>query len=397
VDLKAQGDEDADKIIDAIFRQNNALPPDARIGALFQSLVKIADFTGESSLDGIPNSVTRLVGNLDLLALPDLDEDRVARAQNLFKKSGFGVPLVLFCSSLPQCYAVPYGAKVLMSSGRLVANPRRRLIETAQFVFDVLCPDGLVPASVEEVKRYTAAGRIPPGRGLRSARKVRLMHAAMRRLVREDREQIGDASIPVSQFEMLGTLMTFSVVVTDGLRALGLPVSEEEANDWFLLWRHVGRVLGIVEPKGFSLQTAGDGADFFQHVRDDWSPSPEGSTLARITLEVMSNLLPGTEFDGIGPTLVRHLAGERCADILSVQPADWTEILVTRSPLLGTILDRVVGGVFETALTPLLQQAAYGTMEALSRQQREGKNVPFSIPTDFLDAWRNQFQARFRI
>ena len=219
------------------------------------------------------------------------------------------------------------------------------------------------------------------------------MHAAIRKLVGPR----SDGTAPISQFEMLGTLMTFAVVVTDGLRALGLRVTEDQANDWFYVWRQVGKALGIVEPKGFPLESAADGADFFDHVREDWGPSPEGSTLARTSLDVMRELLPAPELDGVGPTLVRHLAGERCADILGVAPSDWTQLLVNPSPLISLVESRIVGpSLFETPLTPLLQQAAFGTMEALSGQQREGKNVQFSIPPDFLNAWRNGFQTKFR-
>jgi hypothetical protein len=270
------------------------------------------------------------------------------------------------------------------------------MIETAQFVFDVLAPDGLVNAE-KDVKKDIAAGRIPAGRGLRTARKVRLMHAAIRKLVSEDLGAVIDGSRPISQFEMLGTLMTFAVVVTDGLRALGLRVTDEQADDWFYLWRQVGKALGVVEPEGFSLETAADGADFFEHVREDWAPSTEGAALARTSLDVMRELMPDPDFKGIAPTLVRHLAGERCADLLGVEPSDWSQVLIDPSPLLATIEGHVVGRVFETPLTPLLQQAAYGTMEALSQQQRQGKDATFSIPPDFLNAWRNQYQAKFRV
>ena len=192
--------------------------------------------------------------------------------------------------------------------------------------------------------------------------------------------------------------MTFSVVVTDGLRALGFPIEPQMAEDWFFLWRQVGKVLGVEEPRGFPVESTGDGADFFQFVRAEWSRSEEGAALARSGLELMAELLPGTGLDGIGPTLVRHLAGERCADLLDIEPADWTRILVDRSPLLAMIEGLVIGEhVYETPLTPLLQHAAYGTMVALSEQQREGKNGPFSVPRDFLDAWRNQVRTRFRV
>jgi hypothetical protein len=400
LDLKHQGDDEADAIVEEIWKQTSQITSnDARIGALFQSLVKIADFTEESSLEGLSVSDGKKVeAKLGLpVKKPVLDARRVANAQKLFQNSGFGVPLVLFCSSLPQCYAVPYGAEVLMASGRLATNPRRRMVETAQFVFDVLSPDGLVVVTDKEIKENIAAGRLPPGRGLRTARKVRLMHAAIRKLVGDDQGRTREGTIPISQFEMLGTLMTFAVVVTDGLRALGLPVTDDQADDWFYLWRQVGKALGVVEPVGLSLDSAADGADFFDHVREDWATSQQGSALARTGLDLMRELLPGPEFNGVGPTLVRHLAGERCADLLGVEPSDWTQILIDPSPLLATIEGRVLGSLFETPLTPLLQQAAYGTMEALSQQQREGKNAQFSIPPDFLNAWRNGYQAKFRV
>jgi Squalene-hopene cyclase C-terminal domain/ER-bound oxygenase mpaB/B'/Rubber oxygenase, catalytic domain len=397
--LKDQGDPEADRVIDKIFAEHDGIPSaNARIGAIFQTLGSIADVDDVDSraFNGLSNAAKKEVQQYVTALTPlAVEEDSLNKARSLFERAGFGVPLVLFCSALPQCFAVPYGAKVLMASGRLATNPRRRLVETAQLVFDVLSPDGLTtPSDPNAVNAAVAAGPIRPGRGIRTARRVRLMHAAIRKLVREG----GTASdvMPISQFELMGTLMTFSVVVTDGLRALGIPVSEDEANAWFQVWRGVGKVLGIEVPDLVSLETAADGADFFDHIRQDWGFSEEGATLARVTLDLTKELLPGTEFDGIGPTLVRHLAGERCADILGIEPADWTKILIESSPLVSTILGRVVGRVYETPLTPLLQQAAYGTMEALARQEREGKGVLFSISPQILNGWRNRFQTSFR-
>jgi squalene cyclase len=394
--LKRLGDPDADAVLDKIWDHTKQIPSrEARIGAIFQSLVHIADFTDERKVEG-PAARNKKAETPLALRSPKLklDEGRIKNAQTLFQNAGFGVPLVLFCSSLPQCYAVPYGAKILMTSGRLATNPRGRMIETAQFVFDVLSPGGLedVPANV--VAEYVKAGRTPPGRGLRTARKVRLMHATIRRLLRESHAT--PDLLPISQFEMIGTLMTFSVVVTEGLRALGFAVTEEQADDWFYLWQNVGALLGVEEPEWLSLRTAADGADFFEHVREDWATSDEGTALEKIGLDLMSELLPAPELAGVGPTLVRHLAGERCADLLGVPPSDWTQILVDNSPTLATVEGRVLGQLYETPLTPLLQQAAFGTMQALSRQQRDSKNVAFSIPTDFLNAWRGAYQGKFR-
>jgi hypothetical protein len=110
------------------------------------------------------------------------------KAVDLFRKSGFGVPLVLLASSLPQCYAHPDGARVLLSSGGFASNPRRRIFETAQFVFDVTAPDGFEahgqgsgprsmpgPASPsrESPARACAPARGRPRRGRRPSRCAR--------------------------------------------------------------------------------------------------------------------------------------------------------------------------------------------------------------------------------
>jgi len=395
--LKSEGDDDADQLIATLFGQHEHLPSGERMAAVFRILTRITDHPDPADLGELSGPARKKVQKFLAASIPKLKLDDCAEeARELFQDAGFGVPLVLFCSSLPQTYAVPYGAKVLMASGRLPTNPRRRLIETAQFIFDVLSPDGLIVPSKTEFDRAIAAGRVPPGRGIRAARKVRLMHAVIRKAVR-DAGMVTDDVAPISQFEMIGTLMSFSVVVTDGLRALGFDVSDEREEAWFRLWNQVGRVLGIKQNvKGLPLKTAADGREFFEKVREDWGPSPEGETLGSVTLDVMSNALPGIEFDGIGPTLVRHLAGERCADLLGIPPSDWTKILVESSPVVATILGRVTGELVETALTPLLKQAAYGTMEALSRQQREGKGVQFSIPSDLLNSWSTTFHRSFR-
>ncbi|MFJ7909518.1 hypothetical protein [Kitasatospora sp. NPDC096204] len=71
---------------------------------------------------------------------------------------------ILLRGSLPLCCTCGNGAEVLARSQRLTSGVYRRLAETSQFVVDVLDEDGLGPT----------------GHGLRSARKIRLLHATMR-------------------------------------------------------------------------------------------------------------------------------------------------------------------------------------------------------------------------
>src|SRR5690606_21151437 len=136
------------------------------------------------------------------------DQAAIAPGQELFAEHG---PLILMCLghySLPAAYAAAKGVEVLHRTAYLEKRPAKRLFETTQMVIDVMSPGGLAAA----------------GRGVRTAQKVRLMHAMVRHLIQHDPEQPWDASlgVPINQEDLAGTLMTFSWLTLDGLAKLGV-------------------------------------------------------------------------------------------------------------------------------------------------------------------------------
>ena len=92
------------------------------------------------------------------------DPAKIKVGEEVFWRLGPEAIANLLCYSLPFCYAARKGVQVLALTSRLYTNPTRRVIETAQMVVDVLRPGGLAPA----------------GNGVRTAQKVRLMHAGVR-------------------------------------------------------------------------------------------------------------------------------------------------------------------------------------------------------------------------
>jgi squalene cyclase len=240
------------------------------------------------------------------------DPVRMKQAQQLFERCGWAAALSLFASSLPQCYACAEGAKILMHTEELRRNPQRRILETAQFVFDITASNAFSPN----------------GRGFRSATKVRILHALIRSLVRQKLDIWNPrAGEPISQFYLIGTLMTFSVVVVDGMRTMELQVDDTDADAWVHLWNVVGYLMGISED--LLPVDAREAESLLEAVREmSWAPSEGGAQLARATLGVMQDqLLPGRALDGFAVMLVRHLAGDRCADLLGLPPSNWTEAL----------------------------------------------------------------------
>ena len=157
--------------------------------------------------------------------MPDwADPPKLELAARLFERCSFAVATALFCSSLPQCFAFPEGARVLAASSSFESTPAGGCVETAHFVFDVARRGGLVG----------------DGRGIRAAQKVRLVHAAVRHLCCASRLGPGPLGVPVNQQQLLGTTLSFSVVVTDALRAMGFELRDDEVEAWFHLWRVVG-------------------------------------------------------------------------------------------------------------------------------------------------------------
>jgi hypothetical protein len=161
---------------------------------------------------------------------PWLDWERVARAHQVFTRAGLLGGLALGLSSLVHGYAAPEGNKPLAFSGRLKERADRRLAETGHFITAVTEEGGVRPGAL----------------GWRVVLKVRLMHAAVRRLLlASGRWSTEDWSHPINQHDMAATILLFSCVFIDGIRRVGVHVTPAEADDYQHLFRWVGTLIGV--------------------------------------------------------------------------------------------------------------------------------------------------------
>ena len=187
----------------------------------------------EAALQGDLGEATAPLRELCLAAgevPPWLDWQRLRRAHEVFVRPGILGGLSLGLCSLVHGYAAPAGNKPLALSGQLKERADRRLAETGKFVTAVTALDGLRPFAL----------------GWQLVLKVRLMHAAVRRLVLgSDRWSLVDWSEPINQHDMLATILLFSSVFIDGIRVLGVHVTRDEADDYQHLFRWVGELIGV--------------------------------------------------------------------------------------------------------------------------------------------------------
>lgn len=132
--------------------------------------------------------------------------------------------------TLLQVYAPPGSARVLIHTGRLRQDVLRRLYETATMVNAVLSPQGM---------------RVG-GKGHQAVLQVRLLHARVRfHVLNSGRWPVDTLGQPINQLQMALTALGFSLQIVDGLRRLGVPVSEEQAQAYQHLWRYANWLQGV--------------------------------------------------------------------------------------------------------------------------------------------------------
>lgn len=362
--LRTVGDPDADRVVADLFaRGDNVVHA---VNMLMRDLVENSDVPARS----LPDPARRFFFDEGPPAWAD--PARIAAGQALFHRYGPLAILLLNTYSLPICYAARKGVQVLARTNRLQSNPRRRVVETAQLVIDVMAPGGLDPAS-------------SAGAGLRSAQKVRLMHATIRRLIAADPTWDPGFGLPINQEDMLGTLMSFSVCTLDGLQRLGVELTGAEVDAYMHTWNVVGALMGVREdllPASYA-----EGRTISERIAErHFEACPEGQALTRALLEMLDHMVPGTVFDGVAAEFVRHFVGDRVADLLAVPKDD-----DGRSRTLGLV--RLFGRAGDRAgdRAPAFAQAAQllsrGLVQALLLVNRGGERLPFHIPTELRQVW----------
>ncbi len=349
--MRKLGDPTADRVIKALFEAHDV----AAVNGLLRTLVQSDDPIPA----GLPDEVRAYFAETS--ALPSFaDPVKLALAADLFARAGWSVAAGLFCAALPQSYAAAKGAKVLVYSGRLDADVRRRILETAQFIFDVTDRGGLGPE----------------GRGVRTAQKVRLMHATLRHLIVSQARWDMSDGLPINQEDLGATLMTFSTVILDSLDRFGIAMSTAEREAWMHLWNCVGFLLGV-DPDLLPEDEA-DGKRLMDAIRRrHWRSSPQGQLLGRALVDCMREYLPAPGLERLPSTLVRHLAGDRCAELLALPQSDWTSLLIDAA---GNLLDFAERRHRDQHIARLVDSFSSSLMKGLIAVQRDGKQAPFRLP-----------------
>ncbi len=356
--MRGEGDALADGVVREIF-------DDGAKDAVDDVFAKITR-SDDPIPPGLPAKALAYFENTSALP-PWADLEQIAAAQRMFTRDGWATASALFTSALPQAYAARNGARVLLGTTGMIMHVERRVFETAQFIFDVLDEGAFGPA----------------GRGLRAAQKVRLLHATIRHLTLRQAGWDLTWGVPINQEDLAGTLMTFSCVVLDALRKLHVADSKEEREAFLHAWKVVGHFMGV--DARLLPRDVADGEALMENIRaTQWQASPEGAQLAAALVKMMQSFLPGRAFDGLPIAMMRELAGDHCADLLSLPPAGWTRRLVHAAEDVDKLLGK---GDEHSLVGHLLAEASHKLLEGLVGAFRAGKQTKFRIPDALVHAW----------
>jgi len=355
--LRTEGDPILDQIIEELFENSQV----GAVNELLRQLIKNDQVYPEELPDNIEfwlKGTAHVPENVDWY--------RIRNATELFKEHGIIISLLLATSSLVYCYAAKKGVKVLTFSYRLGQNAYRRIAETGQFVLLTMAPGGLEA----------------DGQGIKAIQKVRLMHSAIRHLIRKtgkwDEEELG---APICQEDLLGTLLTFSSVIIDGLRRLGMKVTKEQTEDYLYFWKIVGTMLGIRED---ILPDTMEQAIIIQNkiAKRHHGPSPEGIQMTKALLEYHADIIPGELFDNIVPALIREIVGDEIADWMEVPHSNWQKIMRFKE-LMGFVLDSDHTGIFGS----MANRFGLAMLKRQSLAMTDYEYTAFLIPVELRKVW----------
>lgn len=285
------------------------------------------------------------------------DKDLLRTGQAFFSKHSSDLMLLLGFLSLPYCYAAANGAEVLVRSNRIKEEPEKRLLETGEFVFDVMAPNAFAS----------------DGKALASIFKVRLMHATIRYYVGLDKSWSEEFGKPINQEDLAGTNLSFSLIPMRGLRNLGKNIVGEESLGYIRYWNLVGELLGL-QP-GLLPESMKAANVLERKIRKrQFRKSEAGVVLTDSLLNYFEKATQGTELEGKSKPFVHFLLGENVAKTLGL------EVELVRQRLFQPIPKFIkLKNVF------LSKEDSY--LNSLNRFQeqktRSQANSSFGLPEDF--------------
>ena len=382
-ELLHQGDPLADAAVASL------VGPDGDLSVLEKFLGGL--YRGDPSPEGLPEPMQKFLAATAQRPAWAC-EPRLKAASDVFLDWGALAAGAHICASLPETYAIPRIAKLLNMTRQLDKDPvhaDRRLWFTVRMCVDILDEHGLDAT----------------GQGLVAVQRLRLIHAMVRmfvqrrmetpsRLAALSRGALWDTENgqPISQLELLHTLMTFSHVIVRSFDRWQCGLTPYQREAYIHIWNVAGANLGI-RPELLP-RSAADAERIFEEIKSTYGgPSPHAAELGGALVNYWTSLMPAlAREDGkkLMQLMVTTLISPETAEIngLDTLPEFSPEALERiKDFLIGE--NRHFAGVLQDA--PVSRKAAAALMSLLIRkvsQPFQDQSGIFDIPDMLYERWR---------
>ncbi len=316
--MRKQGDPKADRAAAALFDAVKGHDP-KQVSAFIVDFVS-RDFTKAWVQQGAipdPPELIAFFEDFEDFKFSIKDVEYLQKGSVFFDKYGPMITFALGARSLLKQYAHTKAIEVLRLTTLLEKHVNRRILETMQFVMDVMAPDWVIK---DEKGQYKLNLYHP---GLMSIKKLRLVHAMIRyRLLNKmydtslgnyDVEELG---FPINQEDMVFAVHTFSLEIIEGLKELRKPVTDEESEIYFQCWKFIGRGLGVVrelEPASYSDALALQNLIYKRHFT---LPNEAGPILASALMKWFVTTVP-LMGDKLLVSFIKEFNGPENYDVLT--------------------------------------------------------------------------------
>ena len=365
MDQRQETDPVADAVIDRVIREHKI----DGLNKMFQTLIRNKDV----KYDLLPPFIKDYFEQGK--HMPDFaDPAKIAAGEEVFRRHGPAMTMLLMFKSLPQSYACADGVQVLHATGRLTTQRglepfKRRLMETSQFVINVM----------------TTGAMKPGGQGIISALKVRLIHATIRHFLRDrgwDSEKLG---APLNQEDEAGTLMAFSALVLEGMEKLNVELTPDEKEAYVHCWNVVGHFMGI--KRELLPATAQEADDLGNLIFDQqMAYSKEGEELTDALLEFLHDTLPA-KHNKTPEIMVHFLLGNEASKAVGLK---------VKRNLWEFFVEWILKNLFKhkdkqhmhiADITKLGDRLKMDFLQAASLHFNDHKQIHFYIPPDLKNDW----------
>lgn len=217
-----------DELGDDAVKETYLKLPYKEASAIIQKYSENSLTTNDIAIESVQNLF------LQMQEIPSWFDENLANIGARFcNRTGANGLMILRDFTLMGGYDFAYISKPLIMTEALKKGAVKRLKDTLEFWIHVTRENALQPNS----QAYQLIVR------------TRLMHSYARLKIKDkthqwDYENWGD---PINSWDMIATYTGFSLVFMQGLKKLGIKISDQEERGVFHLWKYIGYLLGIPE------------------------------------------------------------------------------------------------------------------------------------------------------